>query len=109
MKEDILGNNDLDSKNLVHHKRLLNSMGLRIDQLETENRKLNNQLEAQENMMYNFFYNCKTILKPTDLLNTIQHVIPERNFDCQKIKKEYFKAVDLYHKSKIFQNDFYSS
>lgn len=58
----------------MRHKKLMNNLSLRLDQLEEENLRLSEKLKKQDYMIMNFFYNCKNTLKHSKLLDKIQHV-----------------------------------
>lgn len=57
MREEILNNDEVEVGNLVKHKRLLNSVSLRLEEVEKENEELVKQMELVEDKVNTFFYN----------------------------------------------------
>lgn len=76
-------------------------MSCKLEEVEDEKYKLLRKIDDQEDMIATFFYNCKSILKQTDLLDKIQHVNSEYDFDCKRIAEEFYRHVELYPKSKF--------
>lgn len=55
MRNVYLDNNEVDRNNLMKHKKLLNSVSLKLEELEEENENLTLALEKQQELVMNFF------------------------------------------------------
>ena len=83
------------------HKKLLNSISLKLEELEEENDNLSKSLEQQQELIINFFCNCKHILKDSNLMERIQYINIEKDFNSDTIIKEFNKIVKYYHKGML--------
>ena len=83
------------------HKKLLNSISLKLEELEEENDNLSKSLEQQQDLIINFFCNCKHILKDSNLMERIQYINIEKDFNSDTIVKEFNKIVKYYHKGML--------
>jgi hypothetical protein len=99
-RNEVLGNNDIDQKNITHHKRMINSISLKLEEAEMENHNLQSKLVDYEDLIATFFHNCKSVIVETELINKISHVKTEKDFDSKTIKNKFYRYVDLYHKCK---------
>jgi hypothetical protein len=57
MRHEILNNDEVEVGNLVKHKRLLNSVSLRLEEVEKENEEIVKKMEIVEDKVNTFFYN----------------------------------------------------
>jgi len=90
-----VGNNDVSFKNLLHHKKLLNSTSFKLEEAEAENDRCKQKINEYEELINTFFYNCQNSLKSTNLLEKLEHVSTEKNFDCHRISDEFFRHVNM--------------
>ena len=85
----------------MKHKKLLNSVSLKLEELEEENENLTLALEKQQELVMNFFWNWRHILKDSKLMDRIQYVNSEQDFNNDSIVKEFNKALKYYHKGRL--------